>query len=279
MNRLYLKHFAAAIAALSAAATLLTVLFDLDCVKDCWVYGAIGSVLVVGGSLLYAWWLTRSKKKIELSLSSELKLSIKEGDLFKQKGIICIPVNEYFDTHVGDGVVGKDTLHGKFISTYYGDRIQELVDKINDQLANKPYIVHNRRIPTCPNRQYQLGTCIDIRDGENLYVLFALTHFDDNDIANMSRVEYAEVVRKLMDHMILIAEGKSVYMPLFGTGLARLKRTPERILYHLVDTLDFDDTSSIPGGLNIIIKSLDKLNVNLTVFEHILKSGIIDTEA
>lgn len=279
MNRLYLKHFAAAIAALSAAATLLTVLFDLDCVKDCWVYGAIGSVLVIGGSLLYAWWLTRSKKKIELSLSSELKLSIREGDLFKQKGIICIPVNEYFDTHVGDGVVGKDTLHGKFISTYYGDRIQELVDKINDQLANKPHIVHNRRIPTCPNRQYQLGTCIDIRDGENLYVLFALTHFDDNDIANMSRLEYAEVVRKLMDHLSLIAEGRPVYMPLFGTGLARLKRTPERILYHLVDTLDFDDTGSIPGGLNIIIKSLDKLNVNLTVFEHILKSGIIDTEA
>ena len=95
----------------------------------------------------------------------------------------------------------------------------------------------------------------------------------------MSRLEYAEVVRKLMDHLSLIAEGRPVYMPLFGTGLARLKRTPERILYHLVDTLDFDDTSSIPGGLNIIIKSLDKLNVNLTVFEQILKSGIIDTEA
>ena len=278
MNRLYLKHFATAIAALSAAATLLTVLFDLDCVKVCWVYGTIGSILVVGGSLLYAWWQTRSKKKIELSLSSELKLSIKEGDLFKQKGIVCIPVNEYFDTHVGDGVVGKDTLHGKFICNYYGDRIQELVDKINDQLANKPYTVHNRRIPACPNRQYQLGTCVDIRDGENLYVLFALTHFDDNDIANMSRVEYVEVVRKLMDHLSLIAEGKPVYMPLFGTGLARLKRTPQRILYHLVDTIDFDDVSAIPGGLNIVIWSLDDINVNLTLMEYIVKNGITKTE-
>ena len=183
MSRYYFKHFATAIAALSAAATLVTALFNCDWVTGVWYYGLIGAAVVLGGSFAYACWQTRSKRKISLDLSSELKLSISEGDLFQQKGIICIPFNEYFDTHVGDGVVGEKTLHGIFINRFFKDRIPELEYKIRSKLPQEGYQVHQRRLEECPDKQYELGTCIDLREGETTYVLFALTHFDDNDKA------------------------------------------------------------------------------------------------
>lgn len=278
MNKQFWKHFATAIAALSAAATLLTVLFDLDCLKDCWAWGVIGAVCVVVGSLFYAYWQTKSKKKIVLNLSSNFKLTVKEGDLFEQKGVICIPFNEYFDTHVGDGVVGANTLHGLFINKFFGDRIEELNEKITNALTKDGFETHPRRKEYCPTKRYPLGTCVDIRDGENLYVLFALTHFDENDKANVSRIEYTQVVNKLMEHLSQIVQERPVFMPLFGTGLSRMKRTPQRILLHLVDTLDFDDSFSVPGGVNILIKSLSDIDVNLTTLEHIVKKGITETE-
>ena len=115
---------------------------------------------------------------------------------------------------------------------------------------------------------------MDIRDGENTYVLFALTHFDDNDKAHVSRAEYSHVVCELMKHLASIAEDKPVFIPLFGTGLSRIQRTPQRILYQLVSILDFDDTNVIKGGVNIIIKSLKENDINLTILEEVIKEGI-----
>lgn len=274
MKKIFWKHFAAAIAALSAAATLVTVLFDLTIIQECWLYGAIGGFFVLAGSLVYAIWQVRSAKNISLSLSSEQKVKISEGDIFQKKGIICIPVNEFFDTHVGDGVVDKDTLHGMFINKYFSDRITELESKIEDKLAGLEAKECKRRLEFCPNKLYPLGTCIDIREGENLYVLFALSHFNEKDTAFLSRSEYTEVIQSLMDHLSAIVENRAVFMPLFGTGLSRLHRTPQRVLLHLIDSLDFYEKWSVPGGVNIVIKSLDSNSINLNTINHLVQEGI-----
>ena len=278
MSKQYWKHFAAAIAALSAAATLLTVLFNFEWLKNCWLFGAIGTAFVLVGSHFYAKWQVRTKKQIDLTLSNEQKLTICEGNLFVQKGIICIPFNEYFDTHVGDGVVRKDSIHGQFINNCYENRVEELDDLIRKALSPFEYKENKRRLNDCPTRKYPLGTCVDIIDKENTYVLFALTHFDDNDKANLKRVEYTEVTHKLMDHLAEIAENRPVFMPLYGTGLSRLQRTPQRILIHLLDTIDFCDKWSIPGGINIFIKSLDSIAVDLNTVESVVKKGITEKE-
>ena len=275
-KRLFFKHLFTAIAALSAATTLLTALFKADCIKENCLYGVIGLLIVCAASIFYARWQTRSTKKITLSLSSELKLDIEEGDLFTKKGVVCIPVNEYFDTHVGDGVIREDSIHGMFINRYFKDRLDELKEKIDAGLNTINCEQHKRRLDTCPNKKYPLGTCVDIRDGENTYVLFALTHFNNADKASVGRAEYSEVLRSLMKHLSDIAESRPVFMPLFGTGLSRLRRTPQRILYHLVDELDFDDVSRLPGGLNIVIKSLSKMEVNLTMMDYVVNEGIAE---
>ena len=276
----YWNHYAAAIAALSAAATLLTVLFDLEWLKNCWLYGIFGAALVIVGSHLYAKWQTRTKKSILLTLSSQLKLTISEGDLFDKKGVICIPFNEFFDTHVGDGVVGDNTLHGIFINKFFKDNIQVLDNRIKEALLTETPVekVEKRRVDGCPINKYELGTCIDVIVEGNIFVLFALTHFDENDVASLSRAEYGMVVKRLTEHLSKVSESRTVYMPLFGTGLARMHRTHQRILTHLVDLLDFNDQYAIHGGIHIVIKSLKDADVNLSALEEIIKKGIIETE-
>lgn len=280
MRKQYWKHFAAAIAALSAAATLLTVLFDFEWLKCRWVYGTIGAALVIIGSHLYAKWQIRTKKSISLTLSSQLRLTISEGDLFDHKGVICIPFNEYFDTHVGDGVVGERTLHGIFINKFFNNNIEVLNNTIREALRSETPARKEtqRRVNGCPINKYELGTCVDVQIEGNTFVLFALTHFDENDVAGLSRTEFGMVIKKLMDHLSIVSESKTVYMPLFGTGLARMHRTHQRILTHLVDLLDFNDKCSIPGGIHIVIKSLDDTEVNLSALEEIIKKGIVETE-
>ena len=279
-HRLFWSYALGGISACAALLTLFTVLFKMQFIKDCITCGIIGVIIVFGTSLIYAGWQVHSKNEISMVISSSTKLTIKVDDIFAQKGIICIPVNEYFDTHVGDGVISEASLHGKFINKYYKDRIQELNNKIQNELQGLAYTVHSRRRSDCPNKQYPLGTCVDIRDGENTYVLFALTHFDDYDTANVSRAEYGMVVNELMKHIFQIAENKPVYISLFGTGFSRIQRSPQRILYQLISILDFDDRNVFTGGINIILNSHmnnedDKDNdINLTVMEHIIKNGI-----
>ncbi len=274
MIKVFFRHLNAVSAALASFFTLLTVCFRLDCIKSSFLYGAIVIGIIILLCVSYAVWQIRSKKKIVLNFSTNLKLTIVEGDIFNKNNIICIPVNEYFDTHVGDGVISEKTLHGIFINKFYRDRVKELEAKIRTGLDGEEFEEHSRRLKCCPTRKFNLGTCVDIRDGENTYVLFALTHFDDNDKAHVSRAEYSHVVCELMKHLASIAEDKPVFMPLFGTGLSRIQRTPQRILYQLVSILDFDDTNVFKGGVNIIIKSLKENDINLTILEEVIKEGI-----
>ena len=70
-----------------------------------------------------------------MSILSSLKLTISEGDLFAQEGIILIPVNEYFDVHVGDGIIDPGSIHGLFIRKYFLGKEQELKQLIQDYLS------------------------------------------------------------------------------------------------------------------------------------------------
>ena len=116
MPLLFWRHYTTALGVLSALATLLSFLFEFKFIHQFWYIGVIGLSVVLLISFLYAWWRSRSKTEIKLNLSSNLDLTIFEGDLFNQKGVICIPFNEFFDTHVGDKVVSEKSLHGMFIT-------------------------------------------------------------------------------------------------------------------------------------------------------------------
>lgn len=268
MSRKFWKHFMSAIAAVSAFATILSVLFPIK-ISQCIAIGI--ALVIVVTSLVYAMVQTSSKTKVTINVQPQLKLTIKQGDLFVCNGVVLIPVNEYFDTHVGDGVINENSIHGLFINKIFKGREDELDDKIEEALKSYEPLEEKER--AWKKRKYKLGTCAKIEENGNIYILFAFTHFDNNNTANIERYEYANVVNDVLKRVAGICENRPVYMPLFRTGLSRINLPAQQVLHYLTDTILFTPPLTILGGLNIVIKSLEDSGVNLNRIEDIFNSN------
>ena len=265
-SKKYWEYFFIALAALSSAVTLLGFIFESDInwkdISLCVKFTIL--ILIIFGCMFYACLMTSRKTKITFKFNPQFILTIEEGDLFDKKGIVVIPVNEYFDTHVGDGIISPSSIHGKFINSKFKGRIDDLNTLISDGLKNKP-CEYNESRQKGNKQKYELGTCIDIREGDNVYVLVALTHFDKDNHAYLERKDFPVVFDKLISHLndISMQVEKPIYMPLMGTGLSRLKRSPQRVLNFLVDAIDFKySDNTFPYGLFVEIYDINQENLN-----------------
>lgn len=272
--RNFLQQFTIALAAISSGVTCVAFLYqsNVNCVLNTPDKKVVVLVAIVILCCLYSCFMNHRKSRLAFNVNENFRLVIEKGDIFKKKGVIVVPVNEYFDTHVGDGIISPKSVHGKWINRFYGDRISELDTLIEQKLKSAPVMGTEARNKAKSNR-YELGTCIDIDLDGNTYVLIALTHFDEHNHANVSRTEYAGVFDKLMHHLQCMQTESPIYIPLMGTGLSRLGRSPQRILNFLVDAIDFKYSDmTFPNGFNIEI--FDMAFVNLTDLDSYIKNGI-----
>ena len=204
-----------------------------------------------------------SKKQICLKLNHNTTAHIFVGDLFAQSGIIIIPVNEYFDTLVGENVVSEDTLHGKFINQYFANNISELDNKMNLALSNIIFEIDDER-PIGKNKKYPLGTTIEIKKDDKTFFLVALTNFNENNRASVSKSKYQEVLAKLFDFIEQFSQGKIVNLPLIGgSNRAGLDISLQKRLECIILTALFRNQLSL-GTLNIVLteKTLKGINGN-----------------
>ena len=253
-----------ALAALASIATLVTFLFNWQTENNSSEFSAFLTLGIIGLCLFYAMAMMSMKKRILLTLNPRFEITIEQGDLFKKRGIIVIPVNEYFDTIVDDEIISSSSVHGKWIRNVWGCDILKLDALIEEELKSRKYDLDSHR-KRGKNKKYELGECvrIDVPENGNTYVLFALTHFDPDNHAYLKHEDFPKVMDRLMDYLAGIANEKQVYMPLFGTGLSRLNRSPQRILTFMIDAIDFKHSdSSFPNGLFIELYSMNNIDLN-----------------
>ena len=155
---------------------------------------------------------TQPKNSIVLTIR-DFRIHISFGDLFAKKGIVVIPVNEYFDTIVDDHIIAHKTIHGQFIDKYFANDIAALDSMIDRELQGKPTEVpryHRNHAKVTP---YPVGTCIDIVHNGVTYVLFALTKFNEKDVAYLEKKYFGDAIRGLMSHLHSMNNDRPVYMP------------------------------------------------------------------
>ncbi len=266
MIKSYISSFFEAIATLASLATLITICFYLDTSKLT-LYQSFGILIFLfSSSALFSLLMNQVKKSTTLKINERFKLTIEQGDLFDKHGIIVIPVNEYFDTHVGDGVISPNSIHFQFINKYYSNNIQKLDNIITQKLSGIIFSIQQRQAKQnviLKNRKYDLGTCLHFEENKNTYVLFALTHFDKNNIAYIDINEYETALKGLLDYLKQIAEDHPVYLPLFGTNFCRILKSNRQILDFIINSLNFlyHDTAFL-GGIHIEIIDLSNVNLN-----------------
>lgn len=175
--------------------------------------------------LFYFFELAKANKIHELELKyDESTIEIKSGDIFSSKyinddTIRIFAFNEYFDTKVDNEIISKSSLNGQVIIKEVSD-IDELDNKISvDKHLKKNEIGSSGDRPEGKKKKYKLGTIFKYNDNT---MFTAMTHFDDENKANLTIQEYIRFLINFWDEINAIYAGKTVVITLLGSGITRL---------------------------------------------------------
>ena len=212
----------------------------------------------------YLWWDASRLKKINVNVESTT-ISIVTGDLFKQDGLKAIPFNEYFDTQVDDEVISKASLNGIFIKDILSGEVEQLDSHILSYKFREENILEKNTTRIAgKNQKYQIGTVCLYED----YLLTAFSKFNDKNQAYLTMPEYLEFLIKFWDEINVVYAQRSVSVPIFGSGITRIKEhkniTDEELLKIMLWTFRISETRfKYPAKLNIVIHKdkIDKINL------------------
>ncbi len=273
-NNAFLGHFMTMIAALASFTTLISFLVgNINDLSYSYEFRlAIAYVLalfIFFISWAYAYYQTRTKTKITINIQDSLMVTVEEGDIFKKKGIICIPFNNFFDTDI-ENLIDPNSLPGRLIKNVWKGKQLDLHSAIEKSLNEqniKGLTNCKRAKSTAYTTSYPLGTCALIEKDDNLYCLISQTRYDENDELSIERSEFNDVVGQLLQFLAKHAGTKTVYMPILGSGITPLKRSPQRILNNILSIIDFEYPIHLEGGLHIVSSNLSNKNIDLNKIE------------
>lgn len=255
-SRDFWKYFLASVGTISSVVTLVSFVFEWKNPGCWWVFGYIAFVLIVSGG--FAVWQTWRKTSLDLKISNMLNVKVKEGDLFDCVGnehYVVIPVNEFFDTIVNETIINKGTIHGQFITKYYGANHTQLHEETEAFFAANGIEGKevNREGSEGYKVKYPLGTCAIINKGNTNFVLLALTHFDKEDHAYVELSEFGRSISTMCRTLADKVQDKSVFMPLMGMGMSRLNQSGQFMLKYTLDTIVGIKDLAIQNGITIVV--------------------------
>lgn len=224
-----------------------------------------GSFVVISflGLYFYLWRHYNGLKKINLLIDSS-KVSILTGDLFEQQGLKVIAFNEYFDTQVDDRIISKNSLNGIYINKHIKQPLAVLDQMIDNYPFEDGELIESNVERSGKSKKYKLGTifCIDE------YLLVAFSKFDNQNRAVLTMPEYLEFLINFWDSVNRVYSQKSVSVPIFGSGITRIKEhkniSDEELLKIMLWTFRISEMRfKHPAKLNVIIHrdKIDSINL------------------
>jgi hypothetical protein len=215
-----------------------------------------GYIIIILLILVYiAIWIRAnylSNVKIDIDGSTVI---IKSGDLFSEDGFKVMPFNEYFDTIVDENIIASSSLNGIFINNHLITSVQDLDDFIiqktdNDDVEN----ANANRMLGGKAVKYKLSTIFVFND----FILTAFSKFDSHNKAVLTMPEYIEFLINFWDRVNRVYAQKSVSVPIFGSGITRIKEhkniTDEDLLKIMLWTFKLSEMKfKYPAKLSIII--------------------------
>ncbi|EPF6502971.1 hypothetical protein INR28_12195 [Klebsiella pneumoniae] len=223
---------------------------------------ACGIILFV--IYIIIWIVSNKIKSIDLTVDGST-VTIKSGDIFSEQGFKVIAFNEYFDTQVDDKIIAYHSLNGLFITEHLSCTVEELDNHIQRYpFARDDVLDFKYERLSGKKQKYELGTiCV----WEN-YLLTAFSKFNDFNEARLTMPEYLEFLINFWDRVNRVYAQKSVSVPIFGSGITRIKEhkniTDEDLLKIMLWTFRISEMRfTHPAKLTIIIhkNKIDKINL------------------
>ncbi len=230
-----------------------------DCLK---MYVGIGLIILLSIIYLIMWIIANNIGDVSLNINNS-NLIIKTGDIFKEDGLKVISFNEYFDTLVDNKIIAESSLNGIYIKSKIND-VNELDNLItSNTLLNGKILGTNNKRAFGKKEKYALGTVFQ----NNEYLLTAFTKFDDENRAYLYMQDYINFLLNFWNEIDIIYAGRSVSIPLLGSGITRFKENNTISEQELLELLIWSFKVSrikfaYPSKVSIIVHESKKDKIN-----------------
>ena len=247
--------------------------------KNYWWIGLIVFVTSFVLTFLMIYFVLRFKKRHRISGRGSLFIESRYGNILNvkkenhetSKPVVVIPVNSSFDTLVEDSpsvvdrIVEGGSIHGQWLKKYAStpemlEEVNRDIDKfINDKKWKPIKSLNNKR---GKKDVYALGSYVFIERNDCVFLLFALTEFDEhNKIIKHDAEEFTNLMKKLMDITDECA-GKHVYIPVMGSKIA-LFGIDDLASFEYIKNAALNKKCSLRASISIVIyeNSRDKVSI------------------
>lgn len=261
-HKAIIDRYLTVIAVLSSIATLASLFGAIP--NECKFAAGIGFIISLVILYIYLWIWANNLQDIKIDIEGS-EVFIRAGDIFEQEGLKVIAFNEYFDTQVDDRIISRQSLNGIFINKYFSESTIELDRYIEQYQFDSDVVVE--KIPSRgygKKIKYNIGTiCL-----YNEYILAAFSKFDEQNRAILTMPEYLEFLINFWDRVNRVYAQKSVSVPIFGSGITRIKEhkniSDEDLLKIMLWTFRISEMRfKYPAKLTIVIHKdkIDKINL------------------
>lgn len=224
----------------------------------------VGIVLAIVLLIVYAimWIMANIQNKTTFTINNST-LIVKIGNIFEENSLKVIAFNEYFDTLVDNKIIAENTLNGMFIKSEINN-VSKLDEQIESNSAlNKRVLNINEHRVIGKKKRYKLGTIYEHSD----YLLTAFTRFDDDNRAYLNIDDYINFLLNFWNEIDIIYAGRSVSIPLLGSGITRFKGydtiSEQELLELLIWSFKVSRTKfTYPSNLSIIVHKSKKDKIN-----------------
>lgn len=180
------------------------------------------------------------------------KIRIGYGDIFKQETHWIIGVNEFFDGALGQAV-SRESLHGQFITRNFGGDAVAFRAAVDEALIDEEATPVARAMQ--PSQKYRIGTTAVLPNGGYKVFLVALT--ETNLVTSKASASVPLLWTALQGVLSSVhhnGNGLPISMPLIGSGRSSLNLMPQHLLRLLIlGLVDFGRKVEIPDLVNIVL--------------------------
>ena len=160
------------------------------------------------------------------------RITIAYGDLFSERGIIAVPVNEFFDSALGAHISPR-SIHGQVISRLFDGDTKRFDAATDTALESVPSV--NVARTSGRTRKYPPGTSAFLPLGKPSVIAFVLTETDLESLkvrADVHRMWTA--LGGLWQAARVHCNDATLALPLIGGGLSGVSLSPQQLLSTIV---------------------------------------------
>lgn len=220
----------------------------------------VPSLIVVGIiGIIYSTHSIRRPSSVIFSIThTNTKIQIKFGDIFREDGVRCIPVNEFFDSELGLPVSDK-SLHGIFLSRCFGGHPESFDNIIEGELsAISPETVQREQ---GKESRYPIGTTANVTVNSDRYMCFALCRTDTKTLKAEADVPMLwQALEGLYSKARNSLGGSPLVLPLVGSGLSGIGLPARDLLGLIVLSIIAESKKKHIGTLISIVLASDRFD-------------------